>query len=184
MAFPWRLTSAAVLAVLGLVFATAPVGARADDDTAATGVAAVELPKNLERETFDLINAYRTSHDLPALTWCHEIAELARQHSRAMGMGEVDFGHDGFRDRMDRLKEIFPGMNGGGENVFESDDREGLAQFAVDTWLKSPPHLHNIRGDFTYSGLGLWRSKTGAYYFTQIFIKTGSQSQERPNFPL
>jgi len=133
----------------------------------------VELSRDLEHQTFDLINAYRTAHDLPALTWSHEIAELARRHSRDMATGEVDFGHDGFRDRMDALKGLFPALRGGGENVFESDDRDGIARFAVANWLQSPPHLHNIRGDYNYSGLGLWRSKTGAYYFTQIFIKAG-----------
>jgi uncharacterized protein YkwD len=141
--------------------------------SAAESAPSEELPLGLERQTFDLINVYRSEHDLPKLTWSPEIAQLARQHSRDMATGEVDFGHGGFGDRMDKLRELFPGMHGGGENVFESDDTGNLAQFAVATWLKSPPHLHNIRGDFNYSGLGLWRSRTGACYFTQIFIKTG-----------
>jgi hypothetical protein len=33
------------------------------------------------------------------------------------------------------------------------------------------PALHNIRGDFQYSGLGLWRRADGAYFFTQIFVR-------------
>jgi uncharacterized protein YkwD len=155
--------------LLGLFFLTAFLlpASLAPAQTSAT----VELSPDLERQTFDLINAYRTAQDLPPLAWNGGIAEMARRHSRDMATGAVDFGHGGVDDRMRELRGLFAGMRGGGENVFESDDPHEIARAAVATWLKSPPHLHNIRGDFNYSGLGLWRSKDGTYYFTQIFVK-------------
>ncbi len=159
--------------VLGcLVFAANPLSADLSNSSDSAGGEGGELSRHLEHQTFDLINAYRADQGLPPLVWSREMAELARQHSRDMATGEVGFSHDGFGDRMARLRSLFPGMHGGGENVFESDDTGSIAQFAVANWLKSPPHLHNIRGDYNYSGLGLWRSRTGTYYFTQIFIKT------------
>jgi hypothetical protein len=31
--------------------------------------------------------------------------------------------------------------------------------------------LHNIRGNFNLSGVGVWISPTGTFYFTQIFAR-------------
>jgi uncharacterized protein YkwD len=125
----------------------------------------------LERETFSLINDYRRTHDLAPLTWDAAIAETARGHSRDMAEGRVDFGHDGFRDRVDRLRKSLFGLRGAGENVLFTDNPNDIARNAVSVWLQSPPHLHNIRGDFTHSGIGVWESREGVVYFTQIFVK-------------
>jgi uncharacterized protein YkwD len=130
-----------------------------------------ELSRDLEHQTFDLINQYRTDENLPPLVWNPAIADMARKHSRDMATGEVAFGHGGFGDRMATLRGMFAGMRGGGENVFYTDAVPNVARLAVQSWLHSPPHLHNIRGDFQYSGLGLWRRSDGAYFFTQIFVK-------------
>jgi uncharacterized protein YkwD len=126
---------------------------------------------HLELQTFELINAYRKAGNLPLFKWDDTIAQAAREHSRDMALGTVDFGHAGFRDRVAKLGAALPGLKGAGENVFESDDPTEVAQTAVAVWLKSPPHLKNIRGDFNYSGLGIWADKEGLIYFTQIFLK-------------
>ena len=157
---------------LGLLFLSGHSPAQASVTDEAGGS---ELSRHLERQTFDLINAYRLREGFPRLAWNHAIAEMARHHSHDMATGEVDFGHEGFGDRMKALRGMFVAMRAGGENVFESDDTKEVAQFAVSNWLKSPPHLHNIRGDFNYSGLGLWRNKNGVYFFTQIFVKADGQ---------
>jgi uncharacterized protein YkwD len=160
----WLIAAGMLIAALGAgAISTAPV--RADEPEAQ------ELSRSLEHQTFDLINQYRTDENLPPLIWNSAIADMARRHSRDMATGEVAFGHGGFSDRMDALHGIFAGMTGGGENVFFTDDRPGVARLAVQSWLHSPPHLHNIRGDFRYSGLGLWRRADGAYFFTQIFVR-------------
>jgi uncharacterized protein YkwD len=132
---------------------------------------AQELSRALEHQTFDLINQYRADESLPPLIWNSAVADMARRHSADMATGRVAFGHGGFNDRMETLRGLFAGMSGGGENVFYTDDRPEVARVAVDSWLHSPPHLHNIRGDFQYSGLGLWRRSDGAYFFTQIFVR-------------
>lgn len=125
----------------------------------------------LERETFAVINQYRKAEDLPVFAWSSEIAKEARVHSRDMASGAVDFGHEGFSERVRHLRENLSGLTGCGENVLMTSDPSGVAQSAVALWLKSPPHRKNIRGDYGLSGLGVWVSAEGVIYFTQIFVK-------------
>jgi len=127
----------------------------------------------VEKEAFRLINQYRRTSELAPLAWDDSIAEVARAHSREMATGKVDFGHDGFSDRVTRLKTVMTEgkVKGAGENVFMSDGLDQVARFAVREWLQSPRHLENIRGDFNYSGLGVWQNADGTIYFTQIFLK-------------
>ena len=126
---------------------------------------------SLERETFALINDYRQSNDLPVFTWSDEIAKTARIHSKDMARGDVDFGHEGFSDRMDHLRHDLPGLTGCGENVLMTSDPREVARSAVTLWLHSAPHRKNIRGDYNYSGIGVWENEQGVIYFTEIFVR-------------
>jgi len=137
----------------------------------------------VEQETFSLVNRYRKNCNLPPLTWDGAIAKEARAHSKDMATGEVDFGHDGFGDRISRLKAVMTGLQGAGENVFMSDNLDQVARVAVAQWLRSPHHLKNIRGDYNYSGLGVWQDKEGTIYFTQIFVKIEPSAQEAQAAP-
>jgi uncharacterized protein YkwD len=143
----------------------------------------VDYRSGVELETFSLINHYRQTNGLPLLAWDGEIAKVARSHSKDMATGEVDFGHEGFHDRVSRLKTVMTGLQGAGENVFMTDDLNQVALNAVTQWLRSPHHLENIRGNYNYSGLGVWRDKDGAIYFTQIFVKIGPPEQEAEAAP-
>jgi uncharacterized protein YkwD len=139
----------------------------------------------LEQEAFALINQYRKDNKLPVLTWSDEITKVARGHSKDMATGEVGFGHEGFGQRVKELRGEMPGVNGAGENVFKTDNPNDLAKNAVETWLHSPHHLANIRGDFNYSGMGIWVDAQGVFYFTQIFVKivpvaTPVEAQQAP----
>lgn len=137
----------------------------------ASGPSGAKYRDTVEQETFSLINQYRKTNRLPVLAWADEIAKEARNHSKEMATGDVDFGHDGFQGRVSRLKVALPGVWGAGENVFMTDSLDQVAQNAVTQWLHSPHHLENIRGDYNYSGLGVWQDKEGTIYFTQIFVK-------------
>jgi uncharacterized protein YkwD len=132
----------------------------------------------VETETFSIVNEYRQANDLPLLIWDAKIAKEARRHSQDMATGDVDFGHDGFRDRVDRLKNVMSGFRGAGENVLMTDDLDHVARKAVTLWLHSPHHLKNIRGDYNYSAVGIWEGKDGALYFTQVFLKFEPQQEE------
>jgi uncharacterized protein YkwD len=146
-------------------------GAHASDFSVPMPETKSEKHMALERQVFGLINEYRQGEDMPPLTWNDAIAAAARGHSRDMAEGRVDFGHDGFGDRVRRLRDELGHVASAGENVLYTDDPHDMARTAVTEWLHSPPHLHNIRGDFTYSGIGVWESADGTVYFTQIFVR-------------
>jgi uncharacterized protein YkwD len=158
------------------------LGAGAWLNAAPTPVSGEEEAGNLnaalEQETFTLVNRYREDNHLAPLIWSAEVARVARVHSRAMAAGEVDFGHEGFSDRVHLLRQTLPGVRGAGENVLMTDDPGEVARKAVDLWLNSPPHLHNIRGDYNLSGLGISENKQGVIYFTQIFLKRADTTEE------
>jgi uncharacterized protein YkwD len=143
----------------------------------------VDYRSGVERETFSLINQYRKTSNLPPLAWDGAIATAARAHSKDMATGEVDFGHDGFSDRISRLRTVMTGLWGAGENVFMTDNPDQVARNAVALWLRSPHHLKNIRGNYNYSGLGVWQDKGGTIYFTQIFVKIEPPAQEAQAAP-
>lgn len=132
----------------------------------------------VEKRTFELINDYRKDHGMAQLAWADTIAGLARDHSKAMASGDVEFGHGGFMDRVHSLKAHMTGFRGAGENVLMTDNPNDVARSAVALWLHSPHHLANIRGDFNYSGLGVWQDKAGMIYFTQIFVKIEAPKTE------
>jgi uncharacterized protein YkwD len=137
----------------------------------------------LEREVFSLVNQYRKTSDLPLLQWDDGIAHVARLHSRDMATGEVDFGHDGFSERVATIKTAMTGLCGAGENVLSTDQPGEVARMAVALWLRSPHHLENIRGDYNYSGLGVWQDKAGMIFFTQIFVKVPPQTHQAQAAP-
>jgi|GEM_PF-1820371 len=159
-----------LLAVLGL-FISASVNAQEAMVAKASGGAGTDFRSKLEQETFLLVNQYRKENKLPPFKWSDDIAVVARAHSKDMAMDKVGFGHGGFGDRVKELKSKLPGLNGAGENVLKTDDPDDVAKGAVRVWLHSPHHLANIRGDFNYSGMGVWRDDNGVIYFTQFFVK-------------
>ena len=62
-----------------------------------------------------------------------------------------------------------------------TDDPRDLARSAVTEWLNSPAHLHNIRGNFTTSGIGVWENADGTVYFTQIFVRLAPAPAQTDN---
>jgi len=170
-----------IIAILGLA-AFSGLGAQ---ETHAPGSAAsgADYRSGLELETFSLINQYRKASNLPPLIWDGAITRIARGHSQDMATGEVDFGHDGFGDRVSRLKAAMAGFRGAGENVAMTENLDQVARNAVAMWLHSPHHLENIRGDYNYSGLGVCQNKNGAIYLTQIFLKVERPEQQAQAAP-
>jgi len=172
--------------LLGILLLVAAIsGLRAQDHDAAPvpATSGADFCAGVEKETFRLVNAYREDHQLPPLKWSDSITQVARAHSKDMATGACDFGHDGFRDRVNHLKGVMAGFNGAGENVLMTSELAGAAKSAVALWLKSPHHLENIRGDYNYSGLGVWQDKDGAIYFTQIFMKFSPVTEEAQAAP-
>ncbi len=155
-----------------LLFAFVFLGLSALRAQTIASISAPDFQRDLEKQTFKLINQYRDHEGMPPLKWNDGIAGIARAHSHDMATGDADFGHSGFSDRVDQMKSLLAGFEGAGENVLYTTQLDEAAERAVQMWLHSPHHLKNIRGDYTFSGVGVWQSKDGAIYFTQLFLKT------------
>ena len=114
-----------------------------------------------------LINEHRLSIDLNILTFNETIWKEAQIHSENMAEGSVDFGHDDFTERIDRIYETLPG-NASAENVAMGYE---TAEDVVTGWLNSSGHKDNIEGNYSHTGLSAIKNSEGVYYYTQIFIK-------------
>ncbi|PSB01086.1 CAP domain-containing protein [Merismopedia glauca] len=124
----------------------------------------------LEQKTLVQINQYRAGRGLPPLTSNATIRQQARLHSQNMANGTVPFGHQGFQQRLQAIARVIPLM-AMAENVAYNSGYSDPVTTAVQGWLKSPGHKVNIEGNYNLTGIGVAKSRTGAYYFTQIFLR-------------
>lgn len=133
----------------------------------------------LEKEILQYINQYRTSIHLLPLSFDDTIQAAALSHSKQMATNKVEFGHEGFSERAERLLKQLHGTSAA-ENVALG---QRSAQEVVDGWLSSPGHKKNIEGDFTLTGIAVATNTQGQYVFTQIFIKAPNSkpSSSQPN---
>jgi len=123
----------------------------------------------MEQDVLLQINEYRQSQFLSLLRWNETIADYCRTHSLNMAVGAVDFGHDGFDDRVDGIAQTIS-YEFAAENVASNNYSDPVTT-AVEGWLNSPEHLENIEGDYNLTGIGVAQDEDGVYYFTQIFIR-------------
>jgi len=126
---------------------------------------------SLASKVLKLINEHRTEMALKPLVMVKQISSAASVHSLNMATGKVPFGHKGFDERMDHLKDKLKPVNSFAENVAFG---ASTADEVVDLWLTSPGHRQNIEGDFDLTGIGIVKSKDGDLYYTQIFLRKGN----------
>ena len=127
-------------------------------------------PEDLEREVYRLVNQHRSKEGFSGLKWSEEIAKECRIHSRNMASAKIKLSHEGFNERMMRIKKKIDFLRGA-ENVAFNEGVKDPARKVVETWLKSSGHRANIEGGYDLTGVGVAKNKEGRYYFTQIFIK-------------
>jgi uncharacterized protein YkwD len=129
---------------------------------------AARVNADISREILFFVNEFRRSKGLPTLQANSYISSVALGHSRDMLTGKSPFGHDGFRQRIDRISSRLGRLHVAAENVASGpmDARE-----VVDGWLHSPGHRRNIMGDFQLTGIGVAEAANGMIYFTQIFVR-------------
>lgn len=114
------------------------------------------------------VNEYRHKKGLAPLQANSFISSVALRHSRDMLSGRTPFGHDGFHERIDRIRKHLGPIRVAAENVASGPMS---AREVVDGWLHSPGHRRNIEGNFKLTGIGLARRGDGMIYFTQIFSR-------------
>ncbi|HAN76634.1 MAG TPA: CAP domain-containing protein [Bacteroidales bacterium] len=149
-----------ILALLPLFFgASTPVQLSADE------MLQSDLLK-MEEEVLVYVNEYRASNGKPKLAMNEFMRGQCRDHSTKMASGATSFGHDGFDERTDLIWAQV-GSGAIAENV--AYNYSG-AREAVNQWINSTGHRENMLGDYTLTGIGIY--KTGnQIYFTQMFLR-------------
>ncbi|MGH7833081.1 MAG: CAP domain-containing protein [Candidatus Binatia bacterium] len=116
------------------------------------------------------VNEFRRSQGLKPLEVNPIIGAQAQAHSSRMARNGESLSHRGFDLRMKEIgkKLVF---RSAAENVATNFGYEDPGSRAVEGWKNSPGHRKNMLGDFTLTGIGVARTREGAYYYTQIFLK-------------
>ncbi|KAH3723176.1 cysteine-rich secretory family protein [Pelomyxa schiedti] len=156
---------------------------KSQGDVRSRGVCGQALRMGLE--VLAHTNEYRQKLGMKPMVWHHALASIGQDHSIRMADGKVPLGHDGFDDR---VKQFPFHSRRSAENVamipdssqdvcYNTTDCEysivnstnTKMQRAVKAWIKSPGHRRNLEGSFDFCGIGLFLSRGGNWFFTQLF---------------
>lgn len=114
------------------------------------------------------VNEYRHSKGLSSLQPIDIASKQAYIHSKEMANRETGFGHGGFDQRMQIIKQNIGWITASAENVAYG---QLSAKEVVKGWLNSPGHKKNIEGNYTFTGIGVYKDRKGIIFFTQIFLR-------------
>ncbi|KJE28754.1 hypothetical protein LG52_3268 [Geobacillus kaustophilus] len=132
------------------------------------GTPTEELRTAYEYQIFDLANAARRLHRLPALAWDAKAAAAARQHSEDMAIHHY-FSHTNLQglSPFDRLKRHGIVYRVAGENIAYG---QYDAIFVHEAWMHSLGHRQNLLyPDFTRLGVGVAFNSFHQPYYSQEF---------------
>jgi hypothetical protein len=168
---PDSLPSRSCLAGLLLALAASSLGAR-------------DKPETPREVVLRLANEFRKSQKVSPLTVNEVLADTAQKHAENMARQDK-YGDDGKNGHIldgkgmrDRIKES--GYKGRifGENVGMSPGR-GAAKNIMAAWKKSSGHRKNLLNpNYTETGVGAARSKSGAWYFCHLFGAAGKRGEK------
>lgn len=139
----WRRRLAAALVVSIALVAAAPRPA--------------EAARAPERGFVHMVNATRATASLSSLSLSGRLSKVARRHSKRMAaQGKL------YHSNLNRL--LGRGFSSVGENVGTGGSLDGL----LGAFMASPPHAQNILGDYSKTGVGVYRAD-GQLWITQVF---------------
>jgi uncharacterized protein YkwD len=128
---------------------------------------------SLERQAFVLVNKKREENGLKDLEWSDQLEGVARLHSDNMAEFQF-FSHKGLDNKYvsDRADDAHVGgWRSIGENIAFMRGYSNPVEMAVDLWLDSPTHRHNMMdANWKESAIGVGIAPDGSYYFTQVFL--------------
>ncbi len=122
----------------------------------------------LELATYNLVNRYRATHNLPPLVINPDLMLIAREHSRVMSESRI-MTHAGFSGRVAAVSRSIP-------SKFTSENLAFNAGFeypqlrAIKGWIESSSHRKTMLGNYDLTGIGVEVNSRGEYYFTQLFV--------------
>ena len=130
--------------------------------------------ESLERTALDLLNQKRIENGLQPLPWNEQLAAVARLHSQNMAQFNF-FSHRGLDNKMvsDRADDAHMGRwRAIGENIAYNRGYQDPISKAVELWLDSPSHRHNLLdNNWKETAVGIAVAADGSYYLTQVFLK-------------
>ncbi len=118
------------------------------------------------------MNRIREIYGFGILARDPRLNQVARCHSCAMAEGKR-FSHQGETGSTpaERIEGAGIRFSRVGENIAMFSHVSGVADEAVDAWMKSRPHRENILDRrFTETGIGLW-TLGSEVYITQVFLR-------------
>jgi uncharacterized protein YkwD len=125
--------------------------------------------KTVTEQFVNLVNDHRKSIGLRALIHADSMAQIALGHSEDMATKKVAFGHTGFSSRCSEARDAMGGGNLCAENVATG---QKTAQAVFTSWMNSSSHRANIESArHTHFGLGVAKSSSGTYYWTNLFLE-------------
>ncbi|NNC90475.1 MAG: CAP domain-containing protein [Akkermansiaceae bacterium] len=145
---------------------------------------------SIEHEILVGINAYRGSIGKGDMKRHRGLDELARQHSEFMMLNAGKFNvegkrisHYGFGARAAQARNVH-NMGSLAENVIAGWGLEGsMSDYFIQGWIDSPNHLHNIKGGWGHTGIGVAIGPDGAVYGTQLFGLKNVSHHEKFGLP-
>jgi len=114
------------------------------------------------------VNAYRKKKGLAALSTLEIADQQAALHSKNMALKKTAFSHNGFEQRITAISKKEGTMRAAAENVAYG---QLSSKEVVDGWINSPGHRKNIEGNYTLTGIGVYRDNRGVIFFTQLFMR-------------
>ena len=126
----------------------------------------------MENEVIRLVNIERSKKGLGALKANWQLSRCARYKSQDM-INKNYFARQSptFGSPFDMIESFGISMAAGGENIAMG---QRTPQEVMSAWMNSPGHRGNILSTaFTEIGVGVAKSKSGSYYWTQMFIRPG-----------
>jgi uncharacterized protein YkwD len=137
-----------------------------EDSFETTTILEAPQTKQIEIEILELINDYRLSLGLNALSNMTDIKAQAYGHTNYM-KAEGSISHTNFYQRKQSLVNSAGAVNVG-ENVAYA---YSSAQAVVNAWINSDSHRENMEGDYTNFDISAEQDEDGRWYFTNIFVK-------------
>ena len=120
----------------------------------------------------DAVNDYRASRGLNKMRLLQGLCEIAQAHAEDMAAGKVKFSHAGFDDRVSQMKSRYRlSAYSAAENLYYTSTGVNLSQETVRAWIRSSGHHKNLKGDFSYNGIGIARDRRGHYYVVQVYLE-------------
>ena len=140
-----------------------------------TAATAIEAP---QAAIVRMTNEFRQSNRMGAINSSKKLMEIAQAHADNMARQDKygDSDRNGHvldrKDMKDRLMYGGYKYRAAGENVAMSQGMSDPVGVAMDGWRKSSGHRANMLGkDYTEMGAGVAQSKSGKWYFVQVFGK-------------